>query len=213
MDEYQFDRRFFPQQGPGENFRLAGVDEAGRGPLAGPVVAAAVILDPSVFIDGLNDSKALSMELREAVFQQITESAIEFSVAVVEPGEIDQINIFQASLKAMRIALRDLAIPPDMVLVDGNHTSGCGLNEKAIVKGDSKSASIMAASILAKVTRDHIMVDLDRRYPHYGFRGNKGYGSAGHLEALAIYGPCPEHRRSFEPIRALLSPQTEFDLT
>ncbi len=183
---------------------VCGVDEAGRGPLAGPVVAAAVILPPNCFIPGLTDSKALSSEKREQLFAQITEVAVDYAVGIVEPAEIDRVNILQATYQAMSLAVSDLVIPSQRILIDGNSTCPLlGQPQKAIVKGDALSVSIAAASILAKQTRDALMVDLDSLYPGYGFAEHKGYGTAAHLAALAKLGPSPIHRRSFAPVSTL----------
>jgi ribonuclease HII len=205
---YDFDARFptpsfLPVDAP---FYLAGVDEAGRGPLAGPVVAAAVILPRSPRVYGLRDSKVVPEEQRDALFFEIQEMALAYAVVEVSHEEIDRINILQASLKAMREALALLEIKPHLVLVDGNKKPASGFEEMAIIDGDAQSASIMAASILAKVTRDHIMKEEHEKYPQYGFNEHKGYGAPSHLEALRKYGPCPIHRRSYEPVRAILSP-------
>jgi ribonuclease HII len=207
MFGYEFDARLTPPALPSaSNFYLAGTDEAGRGPLAGPVVAAAVILPREPRIYGLRDSKVVPEEQREALFYEIQEMALAYAVAEVSHEEIDRINIFQASLKAMRDALAMLSLKPDLVVVDGMHKPRSEFLEMAIVGGDAQSASIMAASILAKVTRDHIMKEEHEKYPQYGFDGHKGYGAPVHLQALLKYGPCPIHRRSFEPVRAALSP-------
>ncbi len=183
---------------------IAGVDEVGRGPLAGPVVAAAVILPESPQIDGLNDSKALSEKKRLELVPQIQSVALAYEVTVVENAVIDNINILAASLQAMRLAVKGLAIRPHLVLVDGNQKPGSGLPERAIIKGDTLSASIMAASILAKVARDQMMVEAHQLYPVYGFDGHKGYGAKSHIEAIKKYGPCPLHRVTFDPLRSLL---------
>lgn len=185
---------------------IAGVDEAGRGPLAGPVVVAAVILDPALPIDGLDDSKRLSEKRRERLFPLIIARALAYSVVRVEADEIDRVNILQATLLGMTRALQALAIAPSLALIDGNRLPGslpCPAH--AIVGGDASEPAISAASILAKVTRDHILVEYDARWPGYGFAQHKGYPSPAHLAALARMGPCPEHRRSFAPVRALLA--------
>lgn len=183
---------------------IAGVDEAGRGPLAGPVVVGAVILSESARIKGLDDSKALTPEERETLFIEIQRNARSWAVSVVPPAVIDSINILAAAMRGMRDAVKRLTIKPDLVLVDGNQKPGSGYSERAVVKGDQKSAAIMAASILAKVTRDRIMVDLHRIYPQYGFDTHKGYGCAQHVEALRLHGPSPVHRQTFEPVRTLI---------
>ena len=185
---------------------VAGVDEAGRGPLAGPVVAAAVILDPERPIDGLADSKKLSESTRNRLADEIREHALAWSVSTADRAEIDSINILAATMLAMRRAVETLATRPTGVVVDGNRLpdlqfEGYLLNGEAIVGGDGKVASISAASILAKTRRDSIMVKLDEVYPQYGFARNKGYGTPQHLESLKNHGPCDQHRRSFAPVR------------
>jgi ribonuclease HII len=184
---------------------LAGVDEAGRGPLAGPVVAAAVILDDLHPIAGLADSKQLSARRRETLHDQIRARALCCSVAEASVGEIDAINILQATLLAMRRAVLGLRLKPTKVLVDGNRLPALDVLAEAIVKGDAKVPAISAASILAKVHRDRWCQALDARYPQYGFASHKGYGTAEHLAALRRHGPCPEHRRSFAPVAELLA--------
>lgn len=179
---------------------VAGVDEAGRGPLAGPVVAAAVILDPNRPIDGLADSKTLSPARRERLAQIIQDQALAVAIACVEAGEIDRINILQATLKAMAEAVNALQRVPDRVLVDGNRLPRLSVPAQALVGGDSLEAAISAASIMAKTHRDAIMLDWHARYPAYGFDRHKGYGTAAHLQALATHGPCPAHRQSFRPV-------------
>ena len=185
---------------------VAGVDEVGRGCLAGPVVAAAVAFRPGVELWEIDDSKKLPSEVREALCGQILEQAQCAAVASVDSPEIDELNILQASLKAMRTALQELAPPPERVLVDGALKPGSPYTETAIVGGDERSVSIAAAAIVAKVHRDRMMVELDSRYPQYGFASNKGYASARHRRALEKYGPCPLHRRSFEPVAEQLRP-------
>jgi len=176
---------------------LCGVDEAGCGPLAGPVYAAAAVLDPHVHIEGLNDSKKLTEKKREALYEQIVTSSLDWSVAFCTEKEIDEINILQARLLAMRRAVNKLKAPPDMVLVDGNRDPKVGLETLCIVGGDGKSASIAAASILAKVSRDRYMLEMAKLYPQYGFEEHKGYPTRMHEERLIIYGPCAIHRMSF----------------
>ena len=179
---------------------VAGVDEAGRGPLAGPVVAGAVILDERKPIRGLADSKKLSAKRREALFDEIRAKALCCSIAQASVLEIDTLNILQATLLAMRRAVLGLRLPPKLVLVDGNRLPVLPMRADAIVKGDSKVAAISAASIVAKVHRDQLCAALDALYPAYGFGKHKGYGTAEHLAALALHGPCPEHRISFRPL-------------
>lgn len=176
---------------------ICGIDEAGRGPLAGPVFAAAVILPPGCVIEGLNDSKKLTEKKREALFPVIQAQALAWSVASADEKEIDSMNILQATFLAMRRALAGLRMGVDAVLVDGNLDPGLGVCAFPVVKGDSKSASIAAASILAKVSRDHFLYQLDEEYPEYGFARHKGYGTKLHYERLAEFGISPVHRRSF----------------
>ena len=183
---------------------VAGVDEAGRGPLAGPVVAAAVILDDQRPIAGLADSKKLSPARREALFDEIRAHALCFSIAEASVEEIDRLNILQATLLAMRRAVQGLRLKPVMVLVDGNRLPVLDVPAEAIVKGDARVQAISAASILAKVHRDRWCAQLHERYPQYGFAGHKGYGTAAHIAALRAHGACPEHRRTFAPVAQLL---------
>lgn len=179
---------------------IAGVDEAGRGPLAGPVVAAAVILDDLHPIAGLADSKKLSAARREALFDEIRAKALCCSIAEASVAEIDRLNILQATLLAMQRAVAGLRLRPSLVQVDGNRLPLLGIRAEAIVKGDAKVAAISAASILAKVTRDRGLQALHAQYPQYGFDRHKGYGTAAHLAALHTHGPCEAHRRSFAPV-------------
>lgn len=183
---------------------IAGVDEAGRGPLAGPVVAAAVILDPMRPIQGLRDSKKLTEEQRERLAPLIRERALDWSVAHATVEEIDELNILQATMLAMKRAVAGLTVRPNLVLVDGNRVPHLDIAVNAIVGGDDKIASISAASIIAKTTRDQWLVELDRRYPEYGFARHKGYGTPEHIAALRKYGPLPEHRKTFAPVRQIL---------
>jgi len=181
---------------------VAGVDEAGRGPLAGPVVASAVILREGAVIEGLTDSKQLSIKKRNELYDIIKESSLSFCVAHISHEVIDTINILQATLRAMRKAVEGLGQKPDFVLIDGLQTiTGWPGPQKAVVKGDTLSLSIAAASVLAKVTRDKIMVEYSRQFPGYGFERHKGYGSAYHREAIAKHGPCPIHRKTFRGVR------------
>ncbi len=218
MDGYEFDRAFAVGQSLQDEVSLpglidsksshtlkiiAGVDEVGRGPLAGPVVAAAVILPLFPRIKGLNDSKLLTPEKRESLCLEIRSVALAKAVGIVAPNVIDSINILAASLLAMRQAIQKLRMTPGMVLVDGNQKPRSGLPETTIVKGDQKSAAIMAASILAKVTRDAIMVKLHEQYPQYSFQEHKGYACPRHLEALEKHGPSPVHRFSFDPVKSM----------
>ncbi|MBR2716340.1 MAG: ribonuclease HII [Oscillospiraceae bacterium] len=176
---------------------ICGVDEAGRGPLAGPVYAAAVILPRGLVIDGLNDSKQLSAKKRDALYDIITEKALAWGVGSADEREIDERNILQATYLAMNRAIAALEIPPELALIDGNRSGGIEIANQCIVGGDGLSASIAAASILAKVTRDRLMIELDAKYPGYGFAQHKGYGTKAHYEALDRLGPCPIHRLTF----------------
>jgi ribonuclease HII len=193
-----------PLEFGGPEFGLvAGVDEAGRGPLAGPVVAAAVVLDPGAPIDGLRDSKALGAPARERLFDAIRAKALCCSIASASAEEVDRLNILQATLLAMRRAVEGLRRRPHLVLVDGNRLPVVAMPALAIVKGDATVACISAASILAKVQRDRICLELHARHPQYGFDGHKGYPTPEHLAALRRHGACPAHRRSFAPVREL----------
>lgn len=181
-----------------EGFEIVcGIDEAGRGPLAGPVCAAAVVLPRDLEIEGLNDSKKLSDKRRRVLFDEITAQAVTYGIAFATEQEIDEINILQATFLAMRRAFAQLSIQPSIALIDGNRETDFGLPARTIVKGDSLSANIAAASILAKVTRDDFMLEQAKLYPEYGFDIHKGYGTKAHYEALRKYGPCPIHRRTF----------------
>lgn len=183
---------------------VAGVDEAGRGPLAGPVFAAAVILDDRNPIAGLADSKVLTARRREQLFDAIHDKALCFCVAQASVAEIDQLNILQATLLAMRRAVQGLRLKPTLVLVDGSRLPVLDVRAEAVVKGDARVAAISAASILAKVSRDRWCAELDARYPQYGFADHKGYGTAEHLQALLAHGACPEHRTTFSPVAKVL---------
>ena len=176
---------------------ICGVDEAGRGPLAGPVCAAAVILPPQLELPGLNDSKKLTDKRRRELFPIIKEQAVAFGIGMATEAEIDEINILQATYLAMERALAQLTVKPDMALIDGNRAKDFGLPVRTVVKGDSLSANIAAASILAKVTRDDYMLQLAEQYPEYGFEIHKGYGTKAHYEALRLHGASPVHRMSF----------------
>ncbi len=176
---------------------VCGLDEAGRGPLCGPVVAAAVILPRGLVIEGLNDSKKLTEKKREALFDIIKEKAIAYAIAEASPAEIDEINILNASMLAMRRAVEALPVKADFALIDGNCSRGFDIPTETVVKGDAMSYSIAAASILAKVTRDRQCIELDREYPEYGIAKHKGYPTKDHMEAVKKYGPAPIYRRSF----------------
>ena len=177
---------------------IAGIDEAGRGPLAGPVVVGIAIMKPDSFIEGVNDSKKISEKKRELLYEQITNEAIDWSVGIVDQNEIDEINILNATKKALHMAITNLKIKPDRILVDAlEHIDTCGIPYTSIIKGDAKVYSISAASIIAKVTRDRMMKEYEEIYPEYGFAGHKGYGTAKHIQAIKAYGPCPLHRKTF----------------
>lgn len=177
---------------------IAGIDEAGRGPLAGPVVVGIVIMRPDSFIEGINDSKKISEKKRELLYEKITEEAIDWAVGIVDQNEIDEINILNATKKALTRAISNLKVKPERILVDAlEHIDTCGIPYTSIIKGDAKVYSISAASIIAKVTRDKIMKEYDEMYPQYGFSGHKGYGTAKHIQSIKQYGPCPIHRKSF----------------
>lgn len=189
---------------------VGGVDEAGRGPLAGPVMAAVVVLHPLQPIEGLADSKQLTAEQREELYGEITRKALAWAVAQASVDEIDSINILQATMLAMRRAVTALPRVPVKVLIDGNRCPQLDCVAEAIVKGDALVPAISAASILAKVTRDRRMLELHRQYPQYGFDRHKGYSTTEHIELLERHGPCPQHRRSFEPVARLLQGRIAF---
>ncbi len=196
-----------------KGFRLiAGVDEAGRGPLAGPVVAAAVVFEKDKYPSGIRDSKQLSPKLRDEIFYKICEKACGVGVGIVNEETIDRINILQAAHMAMLKAISGLEAKPDFVLIDGIMAPRTGFAQKAVVGGDSKSISIAAASIIAKVSRDRIMLEHDARFPEYGFSGHKGYGTKAHMESLQKFGPCRIHRKSFRPVAEALKAGTDFRL-
>lgn len=189
--------------------RIAGVDEVGRGPLFGPVVAAAVILPLNCTLAELNDSKQLTEDLRNSLDQQIRTLALAFAIATVDVATIDRINIRSASLLAMQLAVDQLTPAPNLLLIDGNARIAHHCPQQVIIKGDARSFSIAAASVLAKVHRDRLLIDLDQQYPGYGLARHKGYGTAAHLAALRSLGPTPGHRRSFAPVRAMLALQSQ----
>jgi ribonuclease HII len=187
---------------------ICGVDEAGRGPLAGPVFAAAVILDPARPISGLRDSKKLTAERRELLAEQIKENALAWAIAECSEAEIDSLNILQATMLAMRRAVEGLALLPTLALIDGNRCPVLSIRSEAIIKGDDKVQAISAASILAKTARDTALEVLHEQYPHYGFDQHKGYPTALHMERLRLHGVSPVHRKSYAPVRALLATST-----
>ena len=180
---------------------IAGVDEAGRGPLAGPVVSAAVVLPDNFNVPGINDSKKLSEKKRQTLFPVIQNQAIAFGIGIADHGEIDRVNILQASLLSMKRAVDNLRLTPDYLLIDGKFTIDSNIDQRPVIKGDTLSLSIAAASILAKVTRDRIMTDLDLQYPEYGFKRHKGYPTKAHKQAILTHGPCPIHRKSFKGVK------------
>lgn len=187
-------------------FVLAGVDEAGRGPLAGPVVAAAVILPPAEIIDGVRDSKTVPEREREMLFARITDVAETYGIGIIDADEIDRTDILHATRAAMMTALNQLARDPDLVLIDAVRLSSLAVEQRSIIRGDATSASIAAASILAKVTRDRLMAEYHEQYPQYGFNRHKGYGTKDHISCIRKYGPCPIHRRSFDQVRTVPLP-------
>lgn len=188
----EFERKY------GDEFScICGIDEAGRGPFAGPVVAAAVVLPVGCKIEGLNDSKQVSAKRREELFEEVKEKAISYGIGMSSPARIDEINILQATYEAMRHAVEDLDVIPDLLLNDAVTIPQIPIKQVGIIKGDARSLSIAAASIIAKVSRDHLMEEYAELYPEYGFEKNKGYGSLEHREALQKYGPCPIHRHTF----------------
>lgn len=193
MSDYEFEKRRYAEG----YTAVCGCDEAGRGPLCGPVVAAAVILPCDFPIEGLNDSKKLSEKKREQLYTLITENAIAYGIAEASPAEIDEINILNASMLAMRRAVEKLTVPADFALIDGNCSRGFNIPTETIIKGDAKSASVAAASILAKVTRDRLCAEQDKLYPEYGIAKHKGYPTKEHMEAVRKYGPSPIHRITF----------------
>lgn len=198
QDEIERSKEMFAfDQKYGQYELICGIDEVGRGPLAGPVMAAAVILPKDCDILYLDDSKKISEKRRELLYDEIIKKSLAYGIGSVSPEEIDEINILQATYKAMRKAISDLKLKPDLALVDAETIPNIDIEQVSIVKGDSKSASIAAASILAKVTRDRMMVAYDKVYSHYNFESNKGYGSKEHVDAIKKYGPCHIHRRSF----------------
>ncbi len=195
QDLFEFDRAFRRQ-----GFKtIAGVDEAGRGCIAGPVVAASVVLPEGLVIEEVNDSKALTERQRERLFKEIRKAALSIGVGIVGPEEIDRINILNASVQAMTLSLKRLRLMPDLVIVDAIRLPG-QWHQLSLIKADQKSASVAAASIVAKVVRDRIMRALHRRFPEYGFHRHKGYATRAHVSVIKRIGPCPEHRRTFSPV-------------
>ncbi|MBQ5419949.1 MAG: ribonuclease HII [Selenomonas sp.] len=201
---YNYERQFWAK---GCEF-VAGVDEAGRGPLAGPVSVAAVILPHELYLPKINDSKKLSAKVRDELYDEIMDKALAIKTALVDAKTIDRVNIYQATINGMYESIFGLAQEPQAVLIDAVKLDNLPMVSESIIKGDAKSASIAAASIIAKVNRDRLMDEYDKQYPEYGFAQHKGYGTAQHIEALKKYGPCPIHRLSFEPIRSMVDRQT-----
>ena len=191
---------------------ICGVDEAGRGPLAGPVVVAACILPPFLRIEGVNDSKKLSEKKREELYKIIIKNALAYNIVFINEKTIDAINIYEATKKGMLEAIEGLKVQPDYVLIDAMPLNELKLNNKSVIHGDALSASIAAASILAKVSRDHYMEKMDIKYPNYGFKHHKGYGTKMHMEALEKYGPCKIHRKSFEPVARAMQKNKQMSL-
>ena len=203
------DRLCFEREALGRGYhRLAGLDEAGRGPLAGPVVASAVLLPSGALLPGLRDSKKLTAAQREHFYGEISRLAEGIGIGTVGPEVIDAVNILEATRLAMKQAVSALPVPPDFLLIDALTLPDIGIAQRALVRGDDLSQSIAAASVIAKVTRDRLMVEYHRRFPQYNFRAHKGYGTAEHLQALERYGPCPIHRRSFRRV-AMPEPERE----
>ena len=205
---YEYERQFWAK---GCEF-VAGVDEAGRGPLAGPVSVAAVILPHDLYLPKINDSKKISAKVREELYDAIMDKAIAVKAVFVDAKTIDRVNIYQATINGMYESIFGLAQEPQAVLIDAVKLENLNIPSQSIIKGDAKSASIAAASIIAKVNRDRLMDEYDKEYPAYGFAHHKGYGTAEHIAALRKYGPCPIHRHSFEPVRSMSDPQFEIPL-
>lgn len=211
FESKQDDLYLFEHQAKSRGYKLvAGIDEAGRGPLAGPVVAAAVILHPGQAIDGVNDSKKLTHKQRDQLFGMIMAQALSVGIGSASPETIDRINILQATRLAMLQAVESLTPAPEFLLIDGITTIDSRLPQQTIKQGDSRCASIAAASIIAKVTRDRLMLEYDQSYPAYGFAGHKGYGSSEHMAAIRKHGPCPIHRKTFRGVREYLLMDTAF---
>lgn len=195
LPDYSYEKQLW-----NKNIYPAGLDEAGRGPLAGPVVAAAVIIDKNNRLQDINDSKKLSVSRRLKLFELIRENSLSYAIGVVEPAVIDEINILQATLRAMEIAVNNLSSKPGYLLIDGNRMTNLTLPQETIIRGDTKSVSIAAASIIAKVYRDILMIEYDKQYPQYEFAKHKGYPTKSHLDLIKIHGPCPIHRKSFKGV-------------
>ncbi len=208
MNLYEYEEALYDQG----NQLICGVDEAGRGPLAGPVVVAACILPPFLRIEGINDSKQLTAKKREELFKIIVKNAVAYQIVFVSEADVDLLNIYQATKKGMLEAIRGLEVTPDHVLIDAMPLGELKIPHTSIIHGDARCASVAAASILAKVTRDEFMEKMDVKYPNYGFKKNKGYGTKAHMEALEKYGPCPIHRKTYAPVSKYFSRQMSFNL-
>ncbi len=208
MNLYEYEEALYDQG----NQLICGVDEAGRGPLAGPVVVAACILPPFLRIEGINDSKQLTAKKREELFKIIVKNAVAYQIVFVSEADVDLLNIYQATKKGMLEAIRGLEVTPDHVLIDAMPLGELKIPHTSIIHGDARCASVAAASILAKVTRDEFMEKMDVKYPNYGFKKNKGYGTKAHMEALEKYGPCPIHRKTYAPVSKYFSRQLSFNL-
>ncbi len=208
MNLYEYEEALYDQG----NQLICGVDEAGRGPLAGPVVVAACILPPFLRIEGINDSKQLTAKKREELFKIIVKNAVAYQIVFVSEADVDLLNIYQATKKGMLEAIRGLDVTPDHVLIDAMPLGELKIPHTSIIHGDARCASVAAASILAKVTRDEFMEKMDVKYPNYGFKKNKGYGTKAHMEALEKYGPCPIHRKTYAPVSKYFSRQLSFNL-
>jgi ribonuclease HII len=202
MDIYRYDESFRKKG----FLRIAGIDEAGRGPLAGPVVAAAVVLKSGVNIKGLRDSKKVPEQERFSLFQEIRNCCLDVGTGIVGPEDIDRLNILRATRLSMKLAVENLSTPPDLLIIDAVSLPAIPIEQLSPIKGESVSASVAAASIIAKCTRDKIMSDYHREYPHYNFEKHKGYSTREHLEMLRLYGPCPIHRKSFFRVMSLELP-------
>lgn len=208
LNLYEYEEALYDQG----NQLICGVDEAGRGPLAGPVVVAACILPPFLRIEGINDSKQLTAKKREELFKIIVKNAVAYQIVFVSEADVDLLNIYQATKKGMLEAIRGLEVTPDHVLIDAMPLGELKIPHTSIIHGDARCASVAAASILAKVTRDEFMEKMDVKYPNYGFKKNKGYGTKAHMEALEKYGPCPIHRKTYSPVSKYFSRQLSFNL-
>ncbi len=208
LNLYEYEEALYDQG----NQLICGVDEAGRGPLAGPVVVAACILPPFLRIEGINDSKQLTAKKREELFKIIVKNAVAYQIVFVSEADVDLLNIYQATKKGMLEAIRGLDVTPDHVLIDAMPLGELKIPHTSIIHGDARCASVAAASILAKVTRDEFMEKMDVKYPNYGFKKNKGYGTKAHMEALEKYGPCPIHRKTYAPVSKYFSRQLSFNL-